>query len=178
MSLLSQQGLAASQIADLLGYDPSTVRRHQRQGTPGLADRPRSGRPRLGSRRLRPRILRLLAQPRAWTMGRLWHAAGRPAISPRTLHRRTREGACRRRPRPVAKGDPDPDQVLADLNQQITDLPAGAVLPATTGRIVQWWLKPHPRLQVLHGARSSPHDNPTERVWGAPSRPGWPTTPP
>jgi hypothetical protein len=134
MSLLSQQGLAASQIADLLGYDPSTVRRHQRQGTPGLADRPRSGRPRLGSRRLRPRILRLLAQPRAWTMGRLWHAAGRPAISPRTLHRRTREGACRRRPRPVAKGDPDPDQVLADLDQQITDLPAGAVLPATAPR--------------------------------------------
>jgi hypothetical protein len=43
MILLSQQGLAASQIAGLLGYDPSTVRRwihcDQRHGTAGLADR-------------------------------------------------------------------------------------------------------------------------------------------
>jgi hypothetical protein len=26
---------------------------------------------------------------------------------------------------------------------------------------------PIPRIVVLHGARYSPHDNPTERVWGA-----------
>jgi transposase len=34
-------------------------------------------------------------------------------------------------------------------------------------KIVQRWLAAHPRLRVLHGARYSPHDNPTERIWGA-----------
>jgi transposase len=34
-------------------------------------------------------------------------------------------------------------------------------------RIVQRWLKTHPRLPVLHGGRYSPHDNPIERIWGA-----------
>jgi transposase len=33
--------------------------------------------------------------------------------------------------------------------------------------IVQRWLGAHPRLRVLHGARYSPQDNPTERVWAA-----------
>jgi transposase len=257
MILLSQQGMAASQIADLLGYDPSTVRRwihrYHHHGTPGLADRPRSGRPRLGSRTLTKRILRLLGQPKAWTIGRLWRAAGRPPMSLRTLHRRVGEVAAWRRPRLVAKGDPDRDQILADLRQAIAELPDGAVLLAkdeahinllpwvrstwiakgqrqqvmtpgknrrrtifgaidlATGRfhyqvcrkaisvtftgfceqllaayptapvvavicdnviihrskIVQRWLRSHPRLRVLHGARYSPHDNPVERIWGA-----------
>jgi transposase len=34
-------------------------------------------------------------------------------------------------------------------------------------KIVQRWLGKHPRLQVLHGARYSPHDNPVERIRGA-----------
>jgi transposase len=34
-------------------------------------------------------------------------------------------------------------------------------------KIVQRWLGKHPRLQVLHGARYSPHDDPVERIWGA-----------
>jgi transposase len=34
-------------------------------------------------------------------------------------------------------------------------------------KIVQRWLAAHPRLLVLHGARYSPHDNPTERIWAA-----------
>jgi transposase len=34
-------------------------------------------------------------------------------------------------------------------------------------KIVQRWLAAHPRMLVLHGARYSPHDNPTERVWAA-----------
>jgi transposase len=34
-------------------------------------------------------------------------------------------------------------------------------------KIVQRWRKSHPRLLVLHGARYSPHDNPTERIWAA-----------
>ena len=116
MILLSQQGLAASHIADLLGYDPATVRRwihrYHQHGTGGLADRPRSGRPRLGSARLAQRILTTLGQPKAWTIARLWHATGRPPISLRTLHRRVRQVANWRRPRLVAKGDPDRDRIL------------------------------------------------------------------
>jgi transposase len=257
MILLSQQGWPAADISSLLGCDPRTVRRwvhrYNQAGVHGLGDLPRPGRPRLGSRRLHQRILRLLAQPRAWTIPKLWSQLGRPAISLRTLHRRVREVACWRRPRLVAKGDPHRDQVLADLHQQLEDLPAGAVVlaedethlhllpwvrstwiargqrqqvmtPGTnrrrtifgavdlhTGRwlylvarkavsasftafceqllaaypaapvvavvcdnviihrskLVQRWLVAHPRLQVLHGARYSPHDNPTERIWGA-----------
>jgi transposase len=34
-------------------------------------------------------------------------------------------------------------------------------------KLVKRWLATHPRLRVLHGARYSPHDNPTERVWAA-----------
>src|SRR6266508_1716618 len=69
------------------------------------------------------RILRLLRQPKAWTIGRLWQRLGRPAMSLRTLHRRVGEVAAWRRPRLVAKGDPDREQILADLRQQIRDLP-------------------------------------------------------
>jgi hypothetical protein len=111
MILLSQQGFAAAQIGDLLGYDPSTVRRwihhYNQHGTPGLADRPRSGRPRLGGPKLTQRILRLLQQPKAWTIARLWQRLGCPTMSLRTLHRRVAEVAAWRRPRLVAKGDPD-----------------------------------------------------------------------
>jgi hypothetical protein len=49
MILLSQQGWTATQVADLLGYDPATVRRwihrYQQHGAGGLADRPRSAGP-------------------------------------------------------------------------------------------------------------------------------------
>src|SRR6266540_591211 len=103
MVLLSQQGWTAAQISDLLGYDPGTVRRwihrYQRHGASALADRPRAGRPRLGSPTLAQRILRLLQQPGAWTIPRLWQRLGRPAISLRTLHRRVAEVAAWRRPR-------------------------------------------------------------------------------
>jgi hypothetical protein len=34
-------------------------------------------------------------------------------------------------------------------------------------RKVSAYLKEHPRLEVLYGARYSPHDNPVERIWGA-----------
>jgi transposase len=76
MILLSQQDSSATRIAELLGCDPRTVRRwvhrYNTHGTNGLADRPRVGRPRLGSRRLGARIGRLLAQPKAWTIPRLY----------------------------------------------------------------------------------------------------------
>jgi len=257
MILLSHHGLPATRIAELLGCDPGTVRRwihrYNTHGAAGLGDRPRSGRPRLGSPRLGQRIRRLLAQPKAWTIARLWQRLGRPAISQRTLRRRVRQVASWRRPRLVAKGDPDRDHILAELRQAIAQLPEGAVVlaedeahvnllpwvratwipigqrqpvmtPGTnrrrsifgaidlrTGRffyqvarkavsatftafleqllvaypaapvvavicdnviihhskLVNRWLATHPRVRVLHGARYSPHDNPTERIWGA-----------
>ena len=257
MILLSQHGCSAAQIASLLGCDPCTVRRwihrYHQHGVGGLSDRPRAGRPRLGSPRLGERIMRLLAEPKAWTIGRLWKRLGRPAMSLRTLHRRVGEVAAWRRPRLVAKGDPDRDQALAALRQAIRDLPEGAVVlaedethvnllpwvratwiahgmrqqvmtPGTNRRrtifgaidlasgrfcyqvcrkavsasftgfceqllaaypaapqvavvcdnviihrskLVQRWLAAHPRMLVLHGARYSPHDNPTERIWAA-----------
>jgi transposase len=34
-------------------------------------------------------------------------------------------------------------------------------------RKVARYLKEHPRLELLYGARYSPHDNPVERIWGA-----------
>jgi transposase len=134
MILLSQRGWPAAAIAELLGCDPATVRRwihrYNQDGTAGLADRPRPGRPRLGSPRLGERIARLLAEPTAWTIGRLYRRLGRPAMSLRTLHRRVGEVAAWRRPRLVAKGDPDRDQILAELHQQLSDLPTGAVVLA------------------------------------------------
>jgi transposase len=257
MILLSQHGWSATGIAELLGCDPRTVRRwvhrYNHHGAHSLADRARAGRPRLGSPRLGERVRRLLTQPRAWTIPRLWQQLGRPAISLRTLRRRVRDVACWRRPRLVAKGDPDRDQILASLRQTIAELPEGAVVlaedethinllpwvratwivrgtrqqvmtPGTNRRrtifgavdlysgrflyqvtrkavsasftafldqllaaypavplvavvcdnviihhskLVQRWLAAHPRVVVLHGARYSPHDNPTERIWAA-----------
>jgi transposase len=163
MILLSQHGCSAAQIANLLGCDPSTVRRwihrYHQHGVGGLGDRPRAGRPRRGSPRLGERILRLLDQPKAWTIGRLWSQLGRPAISQRTLRRRVGEVACWRRPRLVAKGDPDRDQTLATLRQRIAELPEGAVVLAedeTHLNLLPWvrstWIARGTRQRVMtHG---------------------------
>jgi hypothetical protein len=76
MILLSCQRWPPAAIAELLGCDPATVRcwihRYNTHGPAGLSDRPRAGRPRRGSPRLGQRILRLLVQPMAWTIPRLW----------------------------------------------------------------------------------------------------------
>jgi hypothetical protein len=110
MILLSQYRWPPAAIAELLGCDPATVRRwvhrYNQDGVSGLADRPRCGRPRLGSRRLGERIGWLLAEPKAWTIARLWQRLGRPVMSLRTLHRRVREVARWRRPRLVARATP------------------------------------------------------------------------
>jgi transposase len=173
MILLSQQGWTAAAIAEVLGCDPRTVRRwvhrYNQQGTSGLADRPRPGRPRLGSRRLPARIRRLLGHPKAWTIGRLHRSLGRPAMSLRTLHRRVGEVACWRRPRLVAKGDPDRDQVLAGLHQQLGDLPAGAVVLAedeTHVNLLPWvratWVVAGTRQTVM-----TPGTNRRRTIFGA-----------
>jgi transposase len=173
MVLLSHHGLSAGAIAGLLGCDPATVRRwihrYNAHGTSGLADRPRAGRPPLGGPRLPQRILRLLAQPKAWTIGRLWQQLGRPALSQRTLRRRVRQVACWRRPRLVAKGDPDREQVLAALRQAITELPHGAVVLAedeTHVNLLPWvratWITRSARQQVV-----TPGKNRRRTIFGA-----------
>jgi transposase len=255
--VLSAAGWTAPEIADLLHYDPKTVRtwiaRHHNEGLTGLPDRPRSGRPRKGSRRLGQRIHTLLLTPKAWTTTRIWRALGRPAISLSTMRRRIREQARWARPRLIAKSDPHHDQICADIRDRIAALPEGSVVlaedethidllarvrscwmpvglrhriltPGTnirrtihgavnllTGtvhhhvsvknvsvvfcyflqqlldaypnaptiavicdngsthhsKITQRWLTENPRIQVIEGAKYSPQDNPTERIWAA-----------
>jgi hypothetical protein len=118
----------------------------------------RGGRHRIGSPKLGQRIRRLLRQPKAWTIPRLWRQLGRPAISLRTLHRRVREVASWRRPRLVAKGDPDPDrdQILAGLQHAIAELPDGAVVLAEDEahiNLLPWvratWIPRGTRQQVM-----------------------------
>jgi transposase len=256
MVLLSLRGLAPAQIAVLLDCHPATVRRwisrFNREGAAGLADRPRSGRPWLGGRRLTSRIAALLARPGPWTLPRIWRYLGRPAISMRTLYRRVRLVAIWRRPKLTARGDPAHDHVVAGIVARLLDLPRRAVVLAedethlnllphvraswtlrtarpqvptpgknrqvtvfgaievSTGawvyrlgrrcaadfiallgmleqafprapviavicdndsihhaRKVAAYLKEHPRLELLYGARYSPHDNPAERIWAA-----------
>src|SRR5579863_8952293 len=85
MVLLSLQGLSAAQIAGLLECHPATVRRwigrFNAEGLAGLADRPRSGRPRLGGKRLARRIAVLLERPGPWALPRIWRCLGRPQVS-------------------------------------------------------------------------------------------------
>jgi transposase len=107
MVVLSAAGWSASEIADVLHYDPKTVRgwiaRHRSEGLAGLPDRPRSGRPRKGSPRLGDRIHTLLQTPRSWTTVRIWKALGRPKLSLSTMRRRIREQVRWARPRLIAK---------------------------------------------------------------------------
>jgi transposase len=255
MVLLSLHGLSAAQIGDLLDCHPATVRRwigrFNTEALAGLADRPRCGRPPLGGKRLARRIAALLQRPGPWTLPRIWRYLGRPQVSLRTLYRRVRRVAVWRRPKLIARGDPDHDHVVAGIVARLIELPRRAVVLAedethlnllphvraswtprgarphiptpgtnrqvtvygavevTTGRwvyelgrrraadfiaflrvlaaafpaapviavicdndsihharAVTRYLDKQPRLELLHGARYSPHDNPVERVWG------------
>jgi len=255
MVVLSAAGMPASEIADLLHYDPKTVRawiaRHHAEGLAGLPDRPRSGRPRKGSRRLGERIHTLLQTPRSWTTTRIWKTLGRPQLSMSTMRARIKEQARWARPRLIAKSDPNHDTIVAAIRDRITALPTGSVVlaedethldllarvrscwmptglrhriltPGTNVRrtmhgavnlltgawhhhvsvknvsvvfcyflqqlldayphapviavitdngsthhsdITKRWLAEHPRIQVIEGAKYSPQDNPTERIW-------------
>jgi transposase len=173
MILLSCQGWTPAAIAELVGVDTGTVRRwihrYNGHGTAGLADRPRAGRPRLGSPRLGARIRRLLDTPKAWTIPRLWLALGRPAMSLRTLRRRTLEVARWRRPRLVAKGDPDREQTLAALHQRLSELPDDAVVLAedeTHINLLAWvratWIPTGRRMTVM-----TPGKNRRRTIFGA-----------
>src|ERR1700749_3905325 len=93
MVLLSLHGLPAAQIAALLECHPATVRRwisrFNDEGLAGLADRPPSGRPRLCGRDLTGRPATLRARPGLWPLARIRRYLGQPAISMRTLYRRS-----------------------------------------------------------------------------------------
>lgn len=173
MVLLSANGFDPAEIADLLGYDPVTIRRwiarHGTEGLPGLADRPRPGRPRHGSRHLGERITRLLATPRAWTTTSVWRALGRPAISLRTCYRRLRERARWARPRLIARGDPDHDQICATVRDQVAALPAGSVLLAEDETHLDLLTRVH-ATWMPHGVRHripTPGSNQRRSLFGA-----------
>ena len=156
MVLLSLHGLAAAQIAELLDCHPATVRRwigrFNDQGLAGLADRPRSGRPRLGGRRLTDRIAALLGRPGPWTLPRIRRYLGWPQVSMRTLYRRVRLVAIWRRPKLTARGDPDHDHVVAGIVARLIELPRQSVVLAEDETHLN--LLPHVRASwTLRGAR-------------------------
>jgi len=119
MVLLPAHGLPPSQIAGLLDCHPATVRRwigrFNGEGLAGLADRPRSGRPPIGGRRLAARIAALLKRPGPWTLPRIRRHLGWPQVSARTLYRRGRLAAVWRRPKLTARGDPARDHAVAQI---------------------------------------------------------------
>ncbi len=156
MVLLSLHGLPPAQIAALLDCRPATVRRwigrFHDEGLAGLADRPRSGRPRLGGQRLTGRIAALLARPGLRTLPRIRRYLGWPQVSPRTLYRRVRLVAVWRRPRLTPRGDPDHDHVAAQILARLTGLPRRAVVAAED----ETHLNPPPHARAswtLRGAR-------------------------
>ena len=156
MVLLSAYGLPPAQIAALLDCHPATVRRwisrFNREGTAGLADRPRCGRPQLGGRQLTGRIAALLARPGPWTLPRIRRYLGWPQVSPRTLYRRVRLVAIWRRPKLTARGDPDHDHVVAGIVARLLELPRRAVVLAEDETHLN--LLPHVRASwTLRGMR-------------------------
>ena len=63
---------------------------------------------------------------------------------------------------------------IALLDQLLRAFPSAPVIAVICdndsihhARKVTAYLKEHPRLALLYGARYSPHDNPVERIWGA-----------
>ena len=118
----------------------------------GLADRPRSGRPLLGGRRLPGRITALLGRPGPWTLPRIRRYLGWPQVSVRTLYRRVRLVAVWRRPKLTARGDPDHDHVVAGIVARLLELPRRAVVLAEDETHLN--LLPHVRASwTLRGAR-------------------------
>ena len=160
MVLLSTSGMPAAEIAALLHYDPATVRRwitrHDLEGLAGLPDRPRPGRPRIGSPGIGARIRGLLQSPKAWTTARIYQHLGRPVMSLRTCYRRIREQAVWRRPRLIAKGDPEHDTICQQIRETIAALPTGSVVLAEDethldliARIRACWMPTGVRHRVL-----------------------------
>lgn len=172
MICLAMAGYAPEEIAGVVFYHPRTVRRwlerYAREGLPGLPDRPRSGRPRLGSLQLGTRLIRCLAQPRQWTTSRIRRSL-RLHLSVPTIRRRLREVAAWRRPRLIAKGDPEAKQRWAKVRKAIAALPAGAVVFAEDEchiDLLPWvrstWIAQGQRQRVL-----TPGQNQRRTLFGA-----------
>ena len=173
MILLSAHGLPPAQIAELLDCHPGTVRRwigrFNGEGLAGLADRPRCGRPRLGGQRLAGRIAALLQRPGPWTLPRIRRYLGWPQVSVRTLYRRVRLVAIWRRPKLIARSDPDHDHAVAGIVARLLDLPRQAVVLAEDETHLN--LLPHVRASwTLRAARPqilTPGSNRQVTVFGA-----------
>jgi transposase len=173
MVLLSLQGSAPAQIAELLECHPATVRRwisrFNDEGAAGLADRPRCGRSPLGGQRLAGRIAALLGRPGPWTLPRIRRYLGWPQVSMRTLYRRVRLVAIWRRPKLTARGDPDHDHVVAGIVARLLELPHHAVVLAEDETHLN--LLPHVRASwTLRTARPqipTPGTNRQVTVFGA-----------
>ena len=72
---------------------------------------------------------------------------------------------------------------IALLDQLLAAFPGAPVIAVICdndiihhARKVTRYLDKHPRLELLYGARYSPHDNPVERIWRCSSG-RWPTSP-
>jgi hypothetical protein len=124
-----------------------------------------------GPHRIGGRLVMILLSQHGWSAATIAELLGCDprALSLHTLHRRVREVAAWRRPRLVAKGDPDRDQVLAALRQAISDLPSGAVVLAedeTHVNLLPWvratWIAKGCRQRVM-----TPGTNRRRTIFGA-----------
>jgi hypothetical protein len=138
MVLLSAHGLPPAQIAALLDCHPGTVRRWiSRFNAEGAAG--------------------LADRPRC----------GRPALGGQPLAGRI--AALLARPGRRCAAD-----FIALLDQVLRAFPQAPVIVVICdndsihhARTVTAYLEEHPRLELLYGARYSPHGNPVERIWAA-----------
>jgi hypothetical protein len=99
----------------------------------------------------------------------VWRELGRPAISLRTMYRRIREQASWRRPRLVAKSDPDRDQVVATVRERVAALPAGSVVLAEDETHLDWLARVR-ACWIPHGIRHlvpTPGSNQRRSLLGA-----------
>ena len=102
-------------------------------------------------------------------MPRIWRHLGRPQVSLRTLYRRVRRVAVWRRPKLIARGDPDHDHVVAGIVARLIELPRRAVVLAEDETHLN--LLPHARAGwTPRGARPhipAPGTNRQVTVYGA-----------
>jgi transposase len=133
MSLIARAGWPVEVIAQVVCFHPRTVQRwldrYAAVGVAGLPDRPRSGRPRFGSPRVTARLAARLSEAQGWMVPRLRRRL-RLTLSLDSVRRRVREVAQGRRPRLIAKGDPDAAARWAAIRHALAALPAGAVILA------------------------------------------------
>ena len=142
MVLLSARGYGVPQIATIYECDEATVRRwierYEAEGTQGLRDLPRSGRPPRADAAARERIRRVIeagpaedAQPGYWSVLVLVLHLGASglALSASTVRRCLgRLDFVWRRPRHVLPRDPDARMKMHALGERILQAPADAVV--------------------------------------------------